>query len=185
MKSKIIKISKDRIQYGDDGITSQFSWLFMGVISGFFLYYSAIQILPIFTNPMLIGLASLLGLISCVYILLGHSIVTIFDKKKYRIVQRVAGYLSVNRYICKPKIWSLDELRSIIIEEFDDGEGLFYSLQLQTGLGEIIHLTYEMYGGGYEKEAKKDAEKILSFVGLSIDSIQEVKRKQQYELGNK
>jgi hypothetical protein len=74
MKTKIIKISKDRIQYGDDSITSQFSWLFIGVISGFFLYYSAIQILPIFTNPMLVTLASLFGLISCVYILLGHSI---------------------------------------------------------------------------------------------------------------
>ncbi|MEI6428803.1 MAG: hypothetical protein WCO45_10535 [Pseudanabaena sp. ELA607] len=178
MKSKITSISKHRIKYGDDGVAPQLICLIIGVISGFSFYYSAIQILPIITNPLALALVSLLGLVSCVYILLGHMLVTIFDKKKYRIVQRIAGYLSIKRYLCKPKIWSLDELSSVIIEELDDGETLFYSLSLRTGSGEIIRLSNATYGS---YDAKKDAEKILSFVGLSIDIIQEEKRKLFYK----
>lgn len=188
MKSKIVKISKDRIQYGDNGIAFQLIWLLIGVLSGFAFYNSIIQVLLIIPNIQRIistywlGLALLSLFISilCGCILLGHEKVTTFDKEKYRIVQRVAGYLSIKRYLYKPRIWSLNELRSVIIEELDDGETLSYSLFLRTGSGEIIPLSNaDSYFSSYD--ARKDAEKILLYVGLSIDNIQEEKRK-GYEL---
>jgi hypothetical protein len=186
MKSKITKKSTGKMKYGDDGIASQFILLLIGVLSGFAFYNSIIQVLLIIPNIQRIistywlGLALLSLFISilCGCILLGHEKVTTFDKEKYRIVQRVAGYLSIKRYLYKPRIWSLNELRSVIIEELDDGETLFYSLFLRTGSGEIIPLSNAELGG---YDARQDAEKILLYVGLSIDNIQYSRRK-TYEL---
>jgi len=188
MKSKITTKSTGKMKYGDDGIASQFIWLLIGILSGFTFYNSTIQVLLITSNIQRIistywlGLALLSFFVSilCIYVLFGHEKVTIFDKEKYRIVQRVAGYLSIKRYFYKPRIWSLNELRSVIIEELDDGETLFYSLFLRTGSGEIIPLSNAKFGG-YGYDARQDAEKILLYVGLSIDNIQEEKRK-GYEL---
>jgi len=185
MKSKITTKSTGEMKYGDDGITSQFIWLLIGVLSGFTFYNSIIQVLLIIPNIQRIistywlGLAllSLTVSIFCVYILLGHEKVTIFDKEKYRIVQRVAGYLSIRRYLYKPRIWSVNELRSVIIEELDDGETLFYSLFLRTSSEEIIPLSNAKFAG---YDARQDAEKILLYVGLSIDNIQE--KRKGYEL---
>lgn len=178
MKSKITTKSTGKMQYGDDGIAFQIIWLLIGILSGFTLYHFLLRASDTH-NSLGFILLSFFVLILCISILFGHEKVTIFDKEKYRIVQRVAGYLSIRRYLYKPRIWGVNELRSVIIEELDDGEALFYSLSLRTISGEIIPLSNATMYASYD--AREDAEKILSFLGLPIDNIQEEKRK-GYEL---
>jgi hypothetical protein len=112
-----------------------------------------------------------------VYILLGNEKVTIFDRAKYTITQKYAGYLSIKRYLSSPTICRFNDILSVVVEEIDAGESLFYSIALRLTTGKFVPLSVAKYSG-YEDAAKENAQTILLFIGLPIERIEEVKRRE-------